>query len=353
LDGVLLGATVLARIDSLPLVVAAFACMAPGAVRDARAAARALARAAVAAATLIPYFAWNHDRFGDWLPISARLKSAFPHWDPAASLRTVFHSSLNAPDQVALVLGVTAAAVWCALRIAHRRFGERDPVRAALDVWALYLAGRIAWLLLWSRLDVQGSYFILVHAFLGLGLPLAAWRLGGARALAAAVGVLFVATFALAALKVTSAAPALREIAAGQDDGWAIAHRIHDATRDGDVIYDEAYGLIGFLSDRPWINGDGVANDRAYQDAIRDRTLARLLAAEGTTHVAVTVPRGTTVPMGPLVLTIHSHLHGVDDTLWVDPAGLLLREPMRRGGGTELWLLRTGGNLSRPGAGAR
>ena len=349
-DGALLGAAVLARVDTLPLAVAAFAVMLPGALRDPVAARRAAARAGVLGAIVVPYFAWNWRAFGDWLPISARLKSSFPHWDPAASLRAVFHTSLNPPDALALVLGMALSATWCAVRLARWRSGaarRADPVRSALDIWALYLASRLTWLLLFSRLDVQGSYFILVHAFLALGLLLGAWRLAGGRALRAAIAALVVATFALAALKGSSAVPALRDIASGRDDGWAIARRVHDVTRDGDVIYGGAFGLIGYLSDRPWINGDGVANDRGYQDAIRDHALARRLERDGTTHVAVAVPRGTPLPRGSLTLAISSLLHGVDDTLWVDPAGLVLREPMRRGGGSELWLFRAGGDLGR------
>jgi hypothetical protein len=158
---------------------------------------------------------------------------------------------------------------------------------------------------------------------------------------------LALATFALAALKAATSLPGLREVAAGRGDGWAIARRIHDVTRDGDVIYGGAFGMIGYVSDRPWINGDGVANDRGYQDAIRDRTLARRLERDGTTHVAVAVPAGTAPATDPITLVIGSLLHGVSDTLWVDPKGLVLREPMRRGGGSELWLLRAGGDLGR------
>jgi hypothetical protein len=151
-----------------------------------------------------------------------------------------------------------------------------------------------------------------------------------------------IATFGLAALKLRTAAVTLREVAAGRGDEWALARRVHDVTRDGDVIYGGALGLIGYAADRPWINGDGVANDRGYQEAIRDRVLARRLARDGTTHVALALPAGTAVPEARMAIPVPSLLYSVSDTLWVDPRDLVLRAPVRRGGGSEIWLLRAG-----------
>ena len=349
-DGALLGGCVLARIDSIPLVAVAFAMMLARARGPAsghpaaRAWAGIAARAACVGAIVGPYLVWNRARFGDWLPISARLKSAFPHWDPAASVHTVLHTSLNPADVAALFLALLVSAGWTLARLARPRnaAGAGGPGSAlvAMDVWAVYVAARILWVLLWSRLDVQGSYFILAHPFVALAAIVAGSRAAGVRGARVAAVLLVAAGVGLAAAKLAATLPSVRAIATGRGDEWAIARRVHDVTREGDVLYGGAFGLIGYIADRPWINGDGVANDRAYQDAIRDHRLAAHLARDGVDAVAFAALPDQWSADRPIVLTIASVLHGARDTLRLDPHGLLLREPMRRGGGSELWLVR-------------
>src|SRR5262249_48861652 len=149
------------------------------------------------AAIVAPYLLWNRLRFGDWLPISARLKSAFPHWDPTASLHTVTHTSLNGADLAAVFLALAAALLWCATWPARRSSAGRGPglpgALPAMHMWALSLAVRLVWLLLFSRLEVQGSYFVLAPPFLALAAILAA------RAVAGPVGARVAAVLVMAA----------------------------------------------------------------------------------------------------------------------------------------------------------
>jgi hypothetical protein len=333
---------VLARVDSLPFAAAAFAGMlvVPRARRGAIAA--IAGRLAVCVAMVAPYLAWNRIGFGDWLPISARIKSSFPHLDPARSLDTVLHSSLNPVDQLALFVALAASVGWLVVAAARAR---RTPVetpgaRQAMAVCALYLFARVTWLLLFSRLDVQGSYFVLAHPFVAISALVLAHRLGGTRAARAAAVGMALLTLALAGAKLAAIGPQARAIAAGNGDEWALSRRLHDAVSDGDVLYGGALGLIGFAADRPWINGDGVANDRAYQDAIRAGRLAAHLADEGVTHLVVTVSPPRPPGREPLVLHVASTLYGVSDTLVASPQDIVCREAMRRNGGSELWLVR-------------
>ncbi len=348
-DGSLLGLAVLARIDSLPLAVAAFAVMVlrrrdePGAWRA------ILARALPFTLIVAAYLGWNRIGFGDWLPISARLKSAFPHLDPAASLRTVLHSSLNRVDQLALFAALAAAILWLLAALksfrdqpAHAPAGAGG-ARDAMLILALYLAGRLGWLLAFSRLDVQGSYFMLAHPFIALVALVFAGRFLGARGAALTASGVVVVTLALAAGKWATALPSVSAIAAGRGDEWAAARRIHDAVGDHDVIFGEALGLIGYAADRPWINGDGVANSRAYQDAIRAHALTAYLSRAGVTHVVLAASPARPLPSAPFAWAVPSHLYGISDTLGLDPAGITLREGLRRSGGTELWLIRWAG----------
>jgi hypothetical protein len=113
---------------------------------------------------------------------------------------------------------------------------------------------------------------------------------------------------------------------------------VHDVLRDGDVLYGGAFGLIGYAADRPWINGDGVANTRGYQEAIRDHRLRPLLLRQGVRCLAVTVtpPRELT---GTIVMEIPSPLFDTADTLRAEARDVALREHMRRNGGADLWLV--------------
>jgi hypothetical protein len=341
-EGALLGAIVLARVDSLPFTAAAFAGMLFVARARPGTFAAIAGRLAVCVAMVAPYLAWNRIGFGDWLPISARLKSSFPHLDPARSLDTVLHSSLNPVDQLALFVALAASAGWlvAAAARARRTRVEAPGARQAMAVCALYLLARIAWLLLFSRLDVQGSYFVLAHPFVALSALVLAHHLGGPRAVRAGAVGLAVLTLALAGAKLAAIGPQARAVAAGSGDEWALSRRLHDAVSDGDVLYGGALGLIGFAADRPWINGDGVANDRAYQDAIRAGRLAAHLAHEGVTHLVFTVSPPRPPGREPLVLHVASTLYGVSDTLVASPLDIVRREAFRRSGGSELWLVR-------------
>ena len=342
IDGALLGALVLARVDSAPLALAAFAWMLPLARTRRGATAAFAARLAAFLALVAPYLAWNRIEFGDWLPISARLKSSFPRLDLALSMNTVLHTSLNPADRVVLFVALAAAAAWLVVVAARdRRAADQHPgPRQAMAVCALYVVGRLAWLLSFSRLDVQGSYFVLAHPFVALSVFVLAARLGGSRAALPAGIALVLVTLVLAAGKGFTAIPEMRAVAAGRGDEWVIGRRLHDAVTDRDVLYGGAYGLIGFVTDRPWVNGDGVANDRAYQDAIAHGQLSARLTQQGVTHLVITITPPHEPGPEPIVQHIMSTLHGVSDTLWAAPGDIVLRERMRRNGGTDLWLVR-------------
>jgi hypothetical protein len=167
-----------------------------------------------------------------------------------------------------------------------------------------------------------------------------AGRFLGARGAGLTAAGLVAVTLALAAGKCATAWPSVRAIAVGKGDEWAAARRIHDAVGEQDVIFGEALGLIGYAADRPWMNGDGVANSHAYQDAIRAHRLTDYLGAAGVTHVVLAASPPRPLPDAPFALAVPSHLYGVNDTLRLDPAGIALREGLRRSGGTELWLIR-------------
>ena len=352
-DGLLLAGAVLSRVDTLPLAAAAFLVMGIAARREPGAIPRLAGRAALFAAGIVPYLAWNRVQFGEWLPISARLKSSFPHWDLGASLDVVLHSSLNPADVAMTFLALGGAGLWLA-GVARGRgrvdpaSGAIDPATTALTILALGLAGRLTWLLLWSRLDVQGSYIILAHPFVALAALVLGARALGPRGVVVAALALAVVGSGLLAGKLRASLPAVRAIAANDGDEWALGRRIHAAVGPDEVIYGGAFGLIGYIADRAWINGDGVANTRAYQQAIHDRRLAQHLAARSVDHVVMVTPPSWVPGSGAIPITAESLLLGGRDTIAVHGRDIVFGSRMRRNAGSMLWLVRWAGPQASP-----
>jgi len=354
LDGVLLALIFLARVDSLPWLVAAFGLMAWLALPNRTRSARLVGRAVVCAGLVAPYLISSHARFGTWLPISARIKSAFPHASLGRSLEAIRHTSLHPADQASFLIAFVLAAVLCArvgVRwVAHRGGGGDGELgagrTAVLALLATYLVLRLGYLFLFSRNDVQGSYVILAHAF-NLLVALAcirAWLLGSARPESArepsatvAAAVLLSLGLVLFAGKahVTWSRWSRAASGAGVDDA-TLGQEIAAHTRRDEVIYGGAYGIAGFFADRGWINGDGVINTLAYQEAIRDHRLREYLADHRVDFVVFN--RSDARP--PIHVVVRSGLFGARDSFVVDPSDIVLQRPTLRAGGGEVILAR-------------
>lgn len=355
-DGALLALMFLARVDTLPFIVAAFALMALRAPRERAPLVPLIVRAATCAILAAPYLLWSERHFGTWMPVSARLKSSFPALDPAASLRTVLHSSLNPADLAffALAFGI---AVLTGIRVL-RNWRAQPPAEALGDgravvvmLLTLYLLMRFTYMALFSRMDVQGSYVILAHVYnllMVLAVAGALARSAGAegsrpRARVAALACLGLAltTAVLLAGKGRSLVATWRAVTPdGAGDELALARAIHDQTGDGDVIYGGAFGLIGFFADRPWINGDGVANTYEYQRILERGSLPGYLAANRVTHI-VFERGGRGVPASePRTLTVRSVANGRVNPYARDDGAPLVARWSPRGGGITVCLAR-------------
>jgi hypothetical protein len=357
-DGVLLGLLVLARVDNLPLLTAAYGVLAvlaiAGTARDRGA---AVQRALWTALTLAPFVAWGTRTFGTWLPVSARIKSSFPHPALAASLAVVRHSSVNAVDQLSFAVAYAAACGVLILTLRAAAAGSllarlRDPRGAIRTVLALTLVQRFTFMLLFSRTDVQGGYVMLAHVFNLIVLWDAVGALAvrsGARAgrpvLAAALALTLVSV-ALFAGKAATLRSRLRHPEAGNE--MSLAQRIAGATRPDDVLYGGAFGLVGYFSDRAWINGDGVANTEDYQRAIAGGDLNGWLRRSGVTHVVFA--SGDTAfarREGPVWLHVGGAISGRVDSIAVAPRDLVLEGWLARGlsaghTGSRVYLVRWG-----------
>jgi hypothetical protein len=355
-DGILLGLLVLARVDNVPFLTAAFAAMAVlAAAGGARERAGFAGRAAACAVTIAPFVVWGYRKFGTWMPVSARIKSSFPHPDLAASLDVIRHSSVNAADQAGFLLAFVVAWVLVARAVRAALTGGlsgflHDPKEGIRTVLALYLVQRFGFMLLFSRTDVQGGYVMLAHVFNLIALwSVIEWvarrRLApGPRAAAVAAALLALVSVGLVAGKAAGLRARIADPASGNE--LTLAGRIGAATRPGDVLYGGAFGLVGYFADRAWINGDGVANTEDYQRAIADGDLRGWLRRSGVTHVVfASADSGFASRREPLALIVPSAIHGRRDSILVDPREVVLRGWLARGltrgaGGSSVYLVR-------------
>jgi hypothetical protein len=286
------------------------------------------------------------------LPVSARIKTSFPALHVRESVSAILHTSLNAADVLSFLVALVASWVvgvrLLPALLRGREPGSEDGNAALLAVATLYLMGRLAYLLLFSRHDVQGSYFVLAHVYNLLLLSRAADAVArrldprrASRALAATAGLVLVASLLLAGGKVRASMTTLRNAeAGGVADESRTALEIRALTRPDDVIYGGAFGLLGFLSDRVWLNGDGVANTYDYQQAIRDGRLHAWLRDNRVTYVAFEQMPGEPLPSGAgtITLVVRSPLYGAADSITVRAGDVLLRRRSGRGGGRDVCL---------------
>lgn len=349
IDGLVLGLLFLARVDTLPLIAAALAVMAIQVVATRRGLGGLVTRLAVAAVVCAPYLVWSVYYFGTWMPVSARIKSSFPLVDPGRSLAMIRHTSLGIHDQAAFLIAWLAAwgvlAAYAPRVVAAFRTRTAMPhATSALVLFALYIAGRLTFMLLFSRADVQGSYAILAHAFNVLvvatlvgawmrrqPIPAHAWR-GAALASLLLAGV----ALGLFAGKVAAARERARTAAAlGLRDQPTFGAEVHDHTRDGDVLFGESFGLLGFFADRPFINGDGVVNTYAYQRMFLapEGALARYFRENRVTHVVFGHPRNATFPPGVIRFDAHGVLYDRASSVELDPSNIVLRRAVSYGMG--------------------
>ncbi|MEO5988261.1 MAG: hypothetical protein ABIU54_05000 [Candidatus Eisenbacteria bacterium] len=351
IDGALLGLLFLARVDSLPLLVTAFALMIVLALRDRTVWGGIVGRSLVTMALVMPYLMWSERHFGTWLPVSARLKSRFPDIDVPASMHVMLHSSLNPADLGSFVLAFAVAlgtAAWFLRGLRQRRPADTlaDPQLAAIALVTFFLLMRFSYMAMFSRLDVQGSYAILAHPYnVVMAMVLtSAWArrnpnanaLGRRRIAQLACGLLLL----VSAMLVTGKCRVLLHHwgaieAGGRGDELALARAIHEKTRPGDVIYGGAFGLVGFFADRAWINGDGVANNYAYQDVLENDGLEGYLAENRVTHAVYLLTPGMVSADGRVPLLMRSELNGrVNHYSVADTATVLVWRSNRNRGAT-------------------
>ena len=350
LDGLLLGLLVLARVDSLFLLVPIYVVAALSAGKGARF--RNVALQGAATVTLVaPYLVWNRVQFQHWMPISARLKTGFPQVDVGQSLQTLLHSSLNHADQffLATVMGTGLLILVLVGRqlVGEGRAALRPPANALMTALAGYGVLRGFWMVLFSRFDVQASTLI---ASSSISVMASLWLLSRSRVgrrypgrtVGATAMVLVVASLLLFAGKLHAVSDRWQAwTQPDSTDQLALAIAIGNETPADAVLFGGGLGLMGFYSDRTWINADGVVNDDTYQAAFTEPDgLDRYLTANGVTHVVFSDMETRDLGRDGFVVVVPGHLTGAEQTYRVAPGDLLQWTQVAERGNHVVYLAR-------------
>jgi hypothetical protein len=347
LDGALLGLLFLARVDTLPFLLAAYLMVALSAPSWRGAATAVGLRLPFTLIVVGPYLAWGHSRFGTWMPISARLKTSFPHWRPRESLDAILGTSLNLPDQILFAVAFLAA---CALLLVGARRLRRDgsgPHRtsienAVLGLLGLYVAARLGYMLFFSRLDVQGNYAILAHVFTilvfvrvlqHLAARAGRFRMPSPSLVGAGYLMLLVVSTGLLAAKLRTHHGQRLLHERGYRSDVELGLEIAGLTDGRDVVFGGAFGMAGFFSDRAWMNADGVANTFEYQVAVGADRLEDYLRQNGVTLLVYAPAGGDSSASGEQSISVVSPLFQRASTVRVGAEDVVRDIPIVRRAG--------------------
>jgi len=324
-QGLLLGLLILARFDSLSLVAAFVATQCVLVFPNRRKLTGVGLRGLIAGATLLPWTIWSTRAFGTWMPVSAKLKTSFPHPDIGRSVHTFLTTSVSSPDMLIFALAGTTALFTCALAAREIYAGRREaltarPFDVLLLLFSVYLVGRFAFMFLFSRLDVQGGYVILAHVYVLFVLAWGiAWayergftRLFGLSVIALLLvsGLVGVAKWQVNSKRIT------RMNTDGFTDQITLAREIGQLVGEDGVLFGGKFGIMGYFADRPWVNKDGVIHNYAFQEAIRDGALEDYLDRAGVNWLVMFHDRPVPTT-GILQLEVPSHLYNTTAVLEV------------------------------------
>lgn len=262
----------LARLDSLVFVIAPLALwwvLQEGPAW--RAHARTFAPVALVAAAFI---GMNVALTGEANTISGQIKSSFPavtpHWSylveplllgPHLGWRMLYAY----PNTLVVTVGLALVAIACAWR---RREPWAKPVGWVILMAALLIAN----VLLFQRWDkgVDARYLSLPYVLLGFAAFATLAGLLRRRENAAwAFGLLLAACALVWGVRFEEERPMRMDLTK--------ANEVKAATRPGERFAGTDVGAFSFWLERPFVNLDGLVNNRELQEAIRDRRLADYL----------------------------------------------------------------------------
>lgn len=313
------------------------------------------------------YLATNLATTGSATPISGQIKSSFPaitpHWsflrDPLDAIPVAGWMALL--TSASLLQAAVATVLAAGLLAWQRRAPWARTAAAALAIAALLVANQ----LLFQRWDKGVDPRYLAFPYL-----LAAFALGsllGARAPRAAPWLLGVA---LAACALAWGLEMHRR--AGERIDRTSHFQVMAMTQPGERFAGTDIGAFSFWLERPFVNLDGLVNDRRLQEAIRDQRFAAYLREMDVRYLALAFwdrpqshvsrptdrmyrsrifPEGVRgTAYGHYDFTVHSYLFGVDsDPVRLCPSQEIFRANIGRDGTAEaaIVIYRLAGGCAR------
>ncbi len=264
-SGCLLALLILARLDLAVFVVVllvASRIRQPGIAKWA-----GWIQASVVASTMIAYAVYNARTFGHAASISSMLKSTFPTpvMPGAATLLSTKHAWP----------GWAAAIALCFVPARGGSVHSHVRIIRILAVATLVHATAVLMFTRWPAFGIW--YWVLSYASLAVFVGEMGRRVNIVRAAAVVV--------ALAGLwhagAIADALIRYPDRPEGEMGRQFAAHIPKDAV----VFQVDATGMTSYLSDRTIINGDGLMNNREYQNAVGSHALDAYLTTYGVTHI--------------------------------------------------------------------
>lgn len=325
-QGVWLGLLVMARLDSLAFLAAAVGVSVLLSYTDPKAMVRNALKGGVATTMMLPWVIWSTQYFGTWMPVSAKIKSAFPHINLQVSLNTILHTSISTIDLT--LLGIAfGVALFEVIKFGFNREWKQlqkwEAKQQLMMILSLYVLGRLSYMLLFSRADVQGGYVVLIHIYLMLQL----WFLVRDKAIFQKPWVQIV--LILIGLigvghRAESTSSMLSSLSGTQKETQIqFANRMKESLPKEGVIFGGFFGIMGYVAERPWVNLDGVVNTFDYQKMIRDDQLSTYMDDRNIQY-AVFFHKGEISSDNPLTFIVRSFQYDVVHRIIIPEENIVL-----------------------------
>ncbi|MBT3202365.1 MAG: hypothetical protein HN350_20890 [Phycisphaerales bacterium] len=290
--GVLLGLVMLARLDMVFLGMFTCGLLFLRAVCDKHNRSvwwgRFLLVSLGATVVVAPYLVYNHVVFGRIMPISGLLKSSFPVPGLYVPAGWVFRTRM---------WGCLAAAglylVWFIVRRRWRSSDAHRGYETLLAVLAASVCAHFAHTVLFMRWAVMPWHFLPYALFASL---LAALIIRGFISISSRWGFAqragWMAWPVIVLLAVGGGVVAARRYRQNPDVNWQVrtyeaALWARESTAPEAIFGYKDAGVFGYFSDRRTVNLDGIVNNLAYQQALRDGRLGEYLRSNGVEYLVI------------------------------------------------------------------
>jgi hypothetical protein len=230
----------------------------------------------------LPYLIYNLHYFGSYAPISAILKSSFPH--PSFDIERLWRMARPPAAFGVLAFGY---AIWALIGFFHGS-GRNNFFRACLTILAVAVSLHFVNCVLFMKWGVFKWHFIPYSLFATFVIsePLAR-LLRGAKALEHKRLLLTAATLAFVGV---SGGIVYKTWLVSYDKSFHVhaytaALWAREKTQPSDVFAMKDTGTFGYFSERSVINLDGVVNNLAFQDVLRSGRLGAYLEDNGVKYL--------------------------------------------------------------------